>query len=58
MSIIIIPTILNAVLSNNHFLYMKKAFRNSIIIQDATRLMTQKFHILFLKTDRTLYMEN
>lgn len=30
---------------------MKKAFRNSTIIQDVTRLMTQKFHLLFLKTE-------
>jgi len=58
MSIIIIPTILNTVLSNNHFIYMRKAFRNSTIIQDATRLITQKSHILFLKADETSYMKN
>lgn len=37
---------------------MKKAFRNSTIIQDVIRLMAQEFHILFLETDRTLYIEN
>lgn len=47
-----------AVLSNNHFIEMKKAFRNGTIIQDAARLMSQKFHILFMKTGRTFRMGN